>query len=47
MIGLIINAYVFASLLYFIKNKGALQNMFEWKSEDDEDVGETQNDEQI
>lgn len=41
MIGLIINTYVFASLLYFIKNKGALQDMFVWKSEDDEDAGET------
>lgn len=40
MIGLIINIYVFASLLYFIKNKGALQNMFQWKSEDDEEGGD-------
>lgn len=40
MIGLIINTYVFASLLYFIKNKGALQDMFQWKSEDDEEGGE-------
>ena len=38
MIGLIINIYVFASLIYFIKNRGALQNMFTWKSEDDEDA---------
>lgn len=44
MIGLIINVYVFASLLYFIKNKGALQDMFQWKSEDDEEGGEFQND---
>ena len=47
MIGLIINAYVFASLIYFIKNKGALQDMFVWKSEDDEEGGETQNDKQL
>lgn len=40
MIGLIINTYVFASLLYFIKNKGALQDMFQWKSEDDEEAGD-------
>jgi CDP-diacylglycerol--serine O-phosphatidyltransferase len=40
MIGLIINIYVFASLLYFIKNRGALQDMFQWKSEHDEDGGE-------
>ena len=40
MIGLIINIYVFASLLYFIKNKGALQDMFQWKSEDDEEGGD-------
>jgi len=40
MIGLIINTYVFASLLYFIKNKGALQDMFQWKSEDDEEGGD-------
>jgi len=25
---------------YFIKNKGALQDMFQWKSEDDEEGGE-------
>jgi CDP-diacylglycerol--serine O-phosphatidyltransferase len=40
MIGLIINMYVFASLLYFIKNKGALQDMFQWKSEDDGESGD-------
>lgn len=40
MIGLIINIYVFASLIYFIKNKGALQDMFQWKSEDDEESGD-------
>lgn len=40
MIGLIINIYVVASLIYFIKNKGALQDMFQWKSEDDEEAGE-------
>ena len=45
MIGLIINIYVFASLLYFIKNKGALQDMFQWKSEEDEEPGEIHNDE--
>ncbi len=38
MIGLIVNIYVFASLVYFIKNKGALVDTFHWKSEDDEDV---------
>ncbi|RPJ79490.1 MAG: CDP-diacylglycerol--serine O-phosphatidyltransferase [Alphaproteobacteria bacterium] len=37
MIGLIINIYVIGSLIYFIRNKGALQDMFQWKSEDDED----------
>lgn len=36
MIGVIINVYVFASLLYFVKNKGALEDMFQWKSEYDE-----------
>ncbi len=40
MIGLIINVYVIGSLIYFIKNKGALQDMFQWKSEDDEEGGE-------
>lgn len=40
MIGLIINTYVFGSLLYFIKNKGALQDMFQWKSEDDDEGGD-------
>lgn len=40
MIGLIINTYVIASLIYFIKNKGALQDMFQWKSEDDEEGGD-------
>ncbi|MDD4973366.1 MAG: CDP-diacylglycerol--serine O-phosphatidyltransferase [Bacteriovorax sp.] len=44
MIGLIINTYVFASLLYFVKNRGALQDMFQWNSEDDEESGESQND---
>jgi CDP-diacylglycerol--serine O-phosphatidyltransferase len=38
MIGLIVNIYVFASLVYFVKNKGALADTFHWKSEDDEDV---------
>jgi CDP-diacylglycerol--serine O-phosphatidyltransferase len=47
MIGLIINIYVFASLLYFVKNKGALEDMFQWKSEEDEVAGETQNEDQI
>lgn len=37
MIGLIINLYVIGSLIYFVKNKGELQDMFQWKSEDDED----------
>lgn len=40
MIGSIILTYVTASLAYFIKNKGALEDMFHWKSEDDEEVGE-------
>ncbi|MFA6238775.1 MAG: CDP-diacylglycerol--serine O-phosphatidyltransferase [Bacteriovorax sp.] len=40
MIGLIINVYVIASLIYFLKNKGALKDMFQWKSEDDEEAGE-------
>ena len=44
MIGLIINMYVLASLLYFFKNRGALQDMFQWKSEHDEESGEIQND---
>ena len=43
MIGLIINAYVFASLLYFFKNRGALKDMFQWKSEVDEEAGEIHN----
>jgi CDP-diacylglycerol--serine O-phosphatidyltransferase len=47
MIGLIINTYVLASLIYFLRNKGALKDMFHWKSEDDEETGETQNEEQI
>ncbi len=40
MIGFIINVYVFASLLYFMKNKGKLDDMFQWKNEDDEEYGE-------
>jgi len=47
MIGLIINLYVFASLIYFLKNKGELKDMFQWKSEADEDNGESQDEEQI
>lgn len=38
MIGLIVNVYVFASLLYYVKNKGAYMGIFHWKSEEDEDV---------
>jgi CDP-diacylglycerol--serine O-phosphatidyltransferase len=45
MISLLINIYVFASLIYFIKNKGALQNMFQWKGEEDDESGDNQNDE--
>lgn len=40
MIGLIINVYAFASLLYYLKNRTALKEMFHWKSEDDEDARE-------
>lgn len=47
MIGLVINVYVFASLAYFLKNKGELKDMFQWKSEADEDNGESQDEEQI
>ncbi len=36
MIGGIIITYVIASLIYFFKNKGALEHMFEWKSDDDQ-----------
>ena len=44
MIGLIVNVYVFASLIYFVKNKGALKDMFQWKNEFDDDGGENQDD---
>jgi CDP-diacylglycerol--serine O-phosphatidyltransferase len=40
MIGLIINSYVFSSLLYYIKNRTNLKGMFEWKSEEDEEIGD-------
>lgn len=41
MIGGVILVYVIGSLLYFFKNKGALEDMFQWKSEhDDDDHGE-------
>jgi CDP-diacylglycerol--serine O-phosphatidyltransferase len=40
MIGLIINVYVFASLIYFIKNKGALQEMFSWKNDEEDNERE-------
>jgi CDP-diacylglycerol--serine O-phosphatidyltransferase len=40
MIGAIINGYVIASLIYFIRNKGALEDMFNWTSEYDEENGE-------
>lgn len=39
MIGGLILLYVIASLLYFFKNKGALEEMFHWKSEEDDDQG--------
>ncbi len=35
MIGAVILIYVLGSLLYFFKNKGALEDMIQWKSEDD------------
>lgn len=37
MIGGLILLYVIGSLLYFFKNKGALEDMFHWKGEDDDD----------
>ncbi len=40
MIGGIIVTYVVASLIYFFKNKGALEDMFQWKGE--EDSGDSQ-----
>jgi CDP-diacylglycerol--serine O-phosphatidyltransferase len=39
MIGGLILLYVIGSLLYFFKNKGALEEMFHWKSEEDDDQG--------
>jgi len=36
MIGGIVVVYVIASLLYFFKNKGALEDMFQWKGEEDQ-----------
>lgn len=38
MIGSIILAYVIGSLIYYIKNRSQLKDMFQWKSEQDEDV---------
>lgn len=35
MIGGVIVVYVIGSLLYFFKNKGALEDMFQWKGEED------------
>ncbi len=40
MIGSLILTYVLASLLYFFKNKGALEDMFQWKSEEDDESGD-------
>jgi CDP-diacylglycerol--serine O-phosphatidyltransferase len=40
MIGLIVLTYVFASLVYFIRNKGALEDMFQWQGEEDDESGE-------
>jgi CDP-diacylglycerol--serine O-phosphatidyltransferase len=40
MIGLIILTYVFASLAYFLRNKGALEDMFQWQGEEDDESGE-------
>jgi CDP-diacylglycerol--serine O-phosphatidyltransferase len=37
MIGGVILLYVLGSLIYFFKNKGALEDMFHWKSEEDDD----------
>lgn len=37
MIGGVILVYVLGSLIYFFKNKGALEDMFHWKSEEDDD----------
>lgn len=37
MIGSVILVYVLGSLLYFFKNKGAMEEMFHWKSEHDDD----------
>ena len=40
MIGLIVLTYVFASLVYFLRNKGALEDMFQWHGEEDDESGE-------
>lgn len=37
MIGGVILVYVLGSLAYFFKNKGAMEDMFNWKSEHDDD----------
>jgi CDP-diacylglycerol--serine O-phosphatidyltransferase len=37
MIGGVILIYVLGSLIYFFKNKGALEDMFHWKSDEDDD----------
>jgi CDP-diacylglycerol--serine O-phosphatidyltransferase len=37
MIMSVVLLYVLGSLIYFFKNKSALENMFHWKSEHDED----------
>lgn len=41
MIGLIINIYVLGSLIYFARNFKTMNEMFHWKSEYDEEPGES------
>lgn len=40
MIGSIVMLYVLGSLLYYLKNRAELKDMFAWKSEHDEDLVE-------
>ena len=40
MIGGVILTYVLGSLVYFFKNKGALEDMFHWKNEEEDDQGD-------
>ncbi len=37
MVGLLISLYVFASLVYYIKNKNKFEDMFEWRNENEDD----------